>query len=110
MDKPLELYQVTYSERVKQRLKAMGKEATRRGDREAFVAALKDFDYRLQVFPQFGVLVCHLVFEGAKLYNGTIRPLDMSYAVYEGQRLVLVVDLPVLLPKAKAEPGGEAGD
>ena len=47
-------YRVTYSERVRQRLLSLADVARERGDGEAFVAALKEFDRRLQLYPQFG--------------------------------------------------------
>jgi hypothetical protein len=100
---PITRYRVVYSERVQQRLATMGGEAAERGDREAFAAALKAFDDRLHVYPQFGDPLSDLTHEKATLYNGIIRPLAMRYAIYEGLRLVIVVGLPVLLPQASSE-------
>ena len=101
MSEPIQLYQVAYSERVRRRLAEMGAEAARRGDREAFAAALKDFDGKLHLYPQFGDPLRDLVIERAALYNGIIRPLCMRNAVYENERLVVVVGIPVLMPMTR---------
>jgi hypothetical protein len=49
-----EPYRVFYSERVKERLRALVVTARDRGDGEAFLAAFREFDRRLRVYPQFG--------------------------------------------------------
>jgi hypothetical protein len=87
----------------------LGSEAARRGDREAFVAALREFDNRLHVCPQFGDPLSDLTHEKATIYNGIIRPLAMRHTVYEDRRLVIVVGLPVLLPGANAKPEADSG-
>jgi hypothetical protein len=95
---PINLYRVVYSERVRQRLAALDREAEQRGDRAAFLAALKEFDRRLRIYPQFGDPLSDLTHEKATIFNAIIRPLAMRYAIYEERRLVVVVALPVLLP------------
>ena len=95
-------YRVTYSERVRQRLKALGHEATQRGDGPQFVAALKEFHRLLGLYPQFGEPYLDLNVESGQIYKGFIRPLAMRYAVYEDRRLVMVVAIPVLLPMANS--------
>ena len=49
-----EPYRVVYSERVRQRLLVLADVARERGDGEAFLAALSEFDRRLRLYPQFG--------------------------------------------------------
>jgi hypothetical protein len=107
VSEPLDLYRVSWSERVQRRLAELAGEAARGGDQEAFAASLKEFDRRPHVYPQFGDPLRNLTFEKATLYNGILRPLAMRYAVYEDQRVVVVVGLPVLLPTATTQPDAE---
>ncbi len=95
-------YRVVYSERVRQRLATLGEEAGRRRDREVFAAALKEFDRRLRLYPQFGDPLMDLTSEQGGIWNGIIRPLSMRYAIYEERRLVTVTALPILLPRTGA--------
>jgi hypothetical protein len=101
MTEPLVPYRVAYSERVRQRLATLAEEAGRRGDRETFAAALKEFDRRLRLYPQFGDPLMDLTSEQGRIWNGIIRPLAMRYAIYEDRRLT-VTALPILLPRADA--------
>jgi hypothetical protein len=96
-------YQVSYSERVLQQLKALGYEAAERGDGTQFVEALKEFHRLLTLYPQFGEPYLDLSAESGRIYKGFVRPLAMRYAVYEDRRLVMVVAPPVLLPKLNEE-------
>jgi hypothetical protein len=96
-------YRVVYSERVRQRLLALADVARERGDGEAFLAALKEFDRRLSLYPQFGEPLADLTEEPGQVWIGIIRPLAMRYGVLDEQRLVMVAAMPVLLPKS--EPG-----
>jgi hypothetical protein len=104
---PVAPYRVVYSERVRQRLKALAGEAAQRGDGEQFAAALKEFHRRLCIYPQFGDPLLDLTAEPGQIYNGIIRPLAMRYGIYEDRRLVVVAALPVLLPMRGQEPGSE---
>jgi hypothetical protein len=47
-------YRVEYSEGVRQRLLALADITPQRGDGEEFLAALKEFDRILRLYPQFG--------------------------------------------------------
>ena len=47
-------YRLVYSEAVKRRLRELADAAFARGDGPAFTAALKEFDRRLRLYPQFG--------------------------------------------------------
>jgi hypothetical protein len=91
-------YQVSYSAAVRDRLKALAATARERGDGEAFLAALREFDRRLRLYPQFGDPLIDLVAEIGQVRLGTVPPLAMRYGVIEERRLVLVAALPVLLP------------
>jgi hypothetical protein len=96
-------YRVVYSERVRQRLLALADVARERGDGEGFLAALKEFDRRLRLYPQFGEPLLDLEEEPGQVWIGTVRPLTMRYAVFDERRLVLITEIPVLLPKAEPE-------
>jgi hypothetical protein len=95
-----EPYRVVYSERVRQRLLALANVARDRSDGEAFVAALKEFDRRLRVYPQFGEPLADLTHESGQVWIGIIRPLVMRYGVFDERRIVMVATIPVLLPKS----------
>jgi hypothetical protein len=87
-----------YSEAVKQRLREMSSEADARGDGPAFTAALKEFDRRLKLFPQFGDQQIDLTEGGGQIRVGIIRPLSMRYGINEEKRIVFCTAPPVLLP------------
>jgi hypothetical protein len=93
-----ELYQVTYSIRVKEQFLKLADLARERGDAEDFVAALREFHRRLGLYPQFGKPLLNLKNEPGQVWIGIVRPLAMRYSVIDERRLVFVATLPVLLP------------
>ncbi len=99
------LYQVVYSERVRQRLLALADISRERGDGEVFVAALKEFHRRLCLYPQFGEPLVELTQEAGQVWIGIIRPLAMRYGVLDDRRIVIVAEIPVLLPKSEPQTG-----
>lgn len=96
-------YHVSYSAAVRERLRALAAVARERGDGDQFLAALREFDRRLRVYPQFGDPLIDLVVEVGQVRLGTVPPLAMRYGVVEERRLVLVAAPPVLLPRRVAE-------
>jgi hypothetical protein len=88
---------------VRQRLLALADIARQQGDGEEFIAALKEFDRRLRIYPQFGEPLVDLKKEPGQVWIGTVRPLAMRYGVLEERRLVIVAAIPVLLLKSKPE-------
>jgi hypothetical protein len=96
-------YQVVYSERVRQRLLTLADVARERGDGEAFLAAVKEFHRRLCLYPQFGEPLSDLTQELGQVWLGVVRPLAMRYGVFDERRVVMVVEIPVLLPKSKTQ-------
>jgi hypothetical protein len=96
-------YRVVYSERVRERLLALADAARERGDGEAFVAALKEFHRRLGLYSQFGDPLIDLTLEPGQVRLGIVRPLAMRYGVFDERRVVMVTELPVLLPKTEAQ-------
>ena len=96
-------YHVSYSGRVRQRLLELADAARERGDGEAFLAALREFDRRLRVYPQFGDPLSDLSAETGQVRLGVVPPLAMRYGVLEERRMVFVAALPVLMPRRAGE-------
>jgi hypothetical protein len=99
-------YRVVYSERVRQRLLALADVARDRGDGHAFVAAVKEIHRRLCLYPQFGEPLFDLTREAGQVWLGIVRPLSMRYGVLDDRRVVMVSELPVLLPKSETQDDG----
>jgi len=99
-------YRVVYSERVRQRLLALADVARERGDGDAFVAAVKEIHRRLCLYPQFGEPLFDLTQEAGQVWLGIVRPLSMRYGVLDERRVVMVSELPVLLPKSETQESG----
>jgi hypothetical protein len=72
--------------------------AKERGRGRQFLEALKQLDYRLHVYPQFGEPLCDLKLQSAKLWLGVVPPLVAHYIVDEVGRNVLVITPIRLLP------------
>jgi hypothetical protein len=96
-------YRVVYSERVRQRLLALADLARERGDGEAFVVALREMHRRLSLYPQFGEPLLDLTRESGQVWLGIVRPLALRYGVLEDRRVVMVSEVPVLLPKSETQ-------
>ena len=99
-------YRVVYSERVRQRLLALADMARERGDSDAFVAAVKEIHRRLCLYPQFGEPLFDLTQEAGQVWLVIVRPLSMRYGVLDDRRVVMVSELPVLLPKSETQGRG----
>jgi hypothetical protein len=91
---------VFYAGRVRERLLALADVTRDRGDDDEFIAALREFDRRLRVYPQFGDPLSDLTNDPGQIRIGIIQPLSMRYAVFEERREVSVGALPVLLRKS----------
>jgi hypothetical protein len=91
-------YRVTYSGRVREEFRKLTAEATEGGFLVDYRAALKEIERRLRIYPQFGEPKIDLTHEQGQIWLGTVPPLVIRYAIYEDRRLVLVTDLPTLLP------------
>jgi hypothetical protein len=94
------LYHVSYSEVVRQEIRRLARQAREHGVGPQFVAALKEIDRRLHLYPQFGQPLRDLELEPAQTWIGVVPPLVVRYVLDEERRLVMVAALPfLLLPK-----------
>jgi hypothetical protein len=98
-DQPL-LYQVSYSEAVRAELRRLGAVAGQHGLGAAYVAALREANSRLRIYPQFGEPLYDLKLRPAQLWIGSIFPLVLRYTLDEERRLVMVVAPFLLLPRS----------
>ena len=93
-------YRVVYSGIVLATLRAYATRAKAAGQNDLLGAALKDLEHRLRIYPQFGEPLFDLTQEPGQIYDGTVPPLVVRYAVFEDRRLVFVGAPPRLLPHA----------
>jgi hypothetical protein len=91
-------YKAIYSERVRAEVRRLIAAVTTPDLAREVLAAFREFDRRLHIYPQFGEPLQALQAQG-QIYLGTVGPLVMRYALYEERRLVMVVALPQLLQK-----------
>ena len=94
-------YRVIYSQWTQDHLRELGAQARVRGDTEAFLAALLEFDRRLHIYPQFGDPLIDLQEVVGHIRIGIVPPLSMRYGVLEEHRQVFIGALPILLPKSR---------
>src|SRR5437763_14110779 len=92
-------YHVSYSELVRNDLEQLAARATAAGHKATFLNALRDIDYRLHVFPQFGEPLRDLHMEGETDWIGIVPPLVVEYIIDEPRRMGFVM-VPI-----KALPG-----
>ena len=94
-------YKISISDRVRDHVLTLARRSAERGDGHAFAAALREFDRRLRIYPQFGDPLFDLTQKEGTVRVGIIRPLSMRYAIFESERLVSIGSLPVLMPKGR---------
>jgi hypothetical protein len=92
-----EPYRVVYSEAARQALRGYGSRARSAGKGAAFLAAVKEFDRILRLYPQFGEPLADLTLETGQVWRGPVPPRVMRCVAYEESRLVIVA-APLLLP------------
>lgn len=97
-------YRVSYSERVREELKGLLSRARQRGLGPQVLAAVKEMDRRLRVYPQFGQPLRDLKLKPAQLWIGVVDPLVVQYSVDDDRRLVIVVMPISTLPNAGLDP------
>jgi hypothetical protein len=91
---------VVYSGVVLATIRAFIARAQAAGQNDTFLATLKELERRLSIYPQFGEPERDLSQEDGRLYNATVPPLVVRYAVFEERRLVFLGSPPRLLPNA----------
>jgi hypothetical protein len=89
-------YRVVYSEAVREVLREFAAAARNAGTIQEAVAAVRELDRRLHIYPHFGDPLTDLAQEPGQVYLGTVPPLVARYAVYEERRLVIVTILRLL--------------
>jgi hypothetical protein len=97
-------YAVSYSEHVRQELRALVARARERGLVRDVVGALRDFDARLRVYPQFGEPLRDLAQVPLQLWIGCVAPLVVRYVLDESARVVMVVEPIRPLSRAGLDP------
>jgi hypothetical protein len=93
-------YRVVYSGLVLATLRDFAARAKAAGKAEELSAALKELERRLRIYPQFGEPFFDLKQEPGQIYEATVPPVVVRYAVFEERRLVFVGAPPRLLPNA----------
>ncbi len=97
-------YRVVYSEHVRNELRDLAARAKSRGLGRQVLAALKEIDRRLHIYPQFGEPLLDLKLEPAQVWIGVIPPLVVQYVLDDERRLVMVV-VPIRpLPNSGLDP------
>jgi len=76
---------------VRNELRQLLARAKNRGLGAEALAAVKEIDNRLHIFPQFGQPLRDLRLENAQLWIGTVPPLVVQYVLDEHKHLVMVV-------------------
>jgi hypothetical protein len=93
-------YRVVYSGRVQDELRKLAEAAKAAGQGQRFVAALKEIDWRLHIYPQFGQPLYDLQRKPLRVWVGVVPPLVVRYVLNEAQRVVTVTEPMVLLPRS----------
>src|SRR2546422_6065580 len=97
-------YRVAYSGRVRHKLQTLVARAKARGLGQQLLAAVKEIDHHLRIYPQFGQPLRDLKLEPAQLWIGVVPPLVVHYVLDEERRVVMVPVPIVPLPRSGLEP------
>src|SRR5262245_13162695 len=84
-------YRDSYSEIVRAELRLLVARARELGRAAEVLTAVREFDRRLRLYPQFGEPLREYEIVPAKLWIGVVPPVVAKYLVDEGRRLVIVV-------------------
>jgi hypothetical protein len=84
-------YRVSYSELVRNELRSLLARARGRGLGQQVLAAVKEIDKRLRIYPQFGQPLQDLKLGAGQTWIGTVPPLVVKYVLDEERRQVMVV-------------------
>ena len=83
-------YDVSYSQRVLDELKALLARAHKRGKGQEVLAVVREIHHRLKLYPQFGEPLRDLSKHSLKMWIATVWPLVVKYVLDEERRQVLV--------------------
>ena len=95
----MDFYDVPYSGRVHDALKAIVFRAKQAGFGLLALNAVRELDRILKIYPQFGQPLRDLSIAPAQLWIGVVSPLVIRYIINEDRRQVLVVSPPQVLPR-----------
>jgi len=84
-------YGVSYSQRVRDEFVALVTRLRPLGTHSQVLAAAREIDRRLRIYPQFGQPLRDLSAQSTQLWVGVVSPLVVQYVLDEARRLVMVV-------------------
>lgn len=87
-------YEVSYSGRVIDELRNLAIRSGREGWGKEFLAAVREIEHRLRIYPQFGQPLQDLSVHPAQNWIGVVPPLVVKYVLDESRRQV-IVSLPI---------------
>ena len=90
----MSLYRVSYSGRVLYAIKELILRARQLGIAPQVLAAVREIDRRLQLYPQFGQPLQDLSISNAQIWIGVVPPLVVHYVIDEDRRQVMVLQPP----------------
>ena len=90
----MSLYRVSYSGRVLDSIKELILRAHRLGIASEALAAVREIERRLQIYPQFGQPLQDLSIDNAQIWIGVVPPLVIHYVIDEHHRQVMVLQPP----------------
>ena len=85
---------------VRDELRKLTARARDRGFGNEVLAAVKELDRRLHVYPQFGQPLQDLTLEPGQVWIAVVAPLVVRYAVFDDKRLVMVAVPITPLPRS----------
>ena len=93
-------YRVAYWGQVRDTVKVLVDRADRLGIGSEARTALREIDYRLRIYPQFGEQLRDLLTPGHSQWHAIYWDLHVEYVIDELHRLVFVVIPPRPLPRS----------
>jgi hypothetical protein len=97
-------YRVAYSELARREVRNLIARAQSRGLGSEVIAAVREMDARLRIYPQFGDPLRDLELKPAQLWIGCVPPLVVRYWLDDQTRTVIVFSAIVPLPRSGLEP------
>lgn len=93
-------FEVSYSSRVRLELSRLAARAKARGIGKQLLAALKEIERRLRIYPEFGEPLYDLNLIPGQIWIGTVPPLVVRYLIDFEKRLVIVATPFMPLPNS----------